>query len=184
MVAFPLPFATTPLCNPFTTRLQPLRPYRSVLHLRLPIMTTASADRSLKDVARDLEALHSECLAAMTVMRSLIDAHECDDVRVPVARHRMSQGSTRRLKFLSEVAYPRILLFASAAQIEAIRVLQAQATANRARSSAHVAKWSSAGVSADWNAFRRDSAAILAMMADRIKQERDVLIPMLKSERI
>lgn len=145
-------------------------------------MTTA--DRSPQGVARDLEALHGECQAAMTVMRSLIDAHNCDDVRVPVARHRMSQGSTRRLKFLSEVAYPCILQFASASQIEAVRVLQAQATANRVRSSAHVAKWSAAGVSADWNAFRRDSADILTMMADRLKQERDVLIPILKAGRV
>jgi len=94
-------------------------------------MTTASADRSPQRVARGLDALHGECQAAMTVMQLLIDAHECDDVRVPVARHRMSQGSTRRLKFLSEMVYPCILQFASASQIEKVRVLQAQATANR-----------------------------------------------------
>jgi hypothetical protein len=147
-------------------------------------MTTVVDSRSPQGIASDLEGLHAECRAAMAVMRSLIDARECDDIRVPVARHRMSQASTRRLKFLSETAYPCVARFATPSQIEAIRTLQAQATANRARSSAHVAKWSSAGVSADWNGFRRDSAAILAMMADRLKQECDVLIPMLKTGRV
>lgn len=165
------------LCS--TTRLQPFWCTGSLSIRGFSNMTMISANRSPQGIARDLEALHGECRAAMSVMQSLIDARECDGVRVPVARHRMSHASTRRLKFLSEVAYPCVLQSATASQVEAIRALQAQATANRSRSSAHVAKWSTAGVSADWNAFRRESAGMLAMMADRLKQEGDVLLPML-----
>ena len=146
-------------------------------------MTVIDADRSPQGIARDLAALHGETEAAITVMRSLLAAPDYDEVRVPETRLRLSRGSMRRLQFLSAFAYPCAMEGASAAQQEAIRTLQVEATANRERSSAHVTKWSSAGIAADWKGFRRDAAAILTMMTERLHQERDVLLPMLMVRR-
>lgn len=143
-------------------------------------MTTTVAAKTSRTIAEELKTLHADCRGVMAAMQALISSPVYDPVKVPSARHRMSQASTRRLKFLCDVAYPAALKQATPAQVEVIRALQGQATINRARTTAHVTKWSSAEVSADWAAFQRDSAGIIAMMADRLDQESRTLLPMLQ----
>jgi len=117
----------------------------------------------------------------MISMRAILKMSAYDCTAVPAARYRMIRASTQRLRFLAEVAYPYALKCASLGEIEAFETLERQARDNHTRSSAHVNKWNSTAVSANWDAFKQQSVGIVQMMADRLEQERNVLIPLLRS---
>lgn len=127
---------------------------------------TGDADR-----ASALEAHHRALEDAVAHMRGLIARETLDADAVTRVRLALSRGSIARTRFLNEAVYP-VLIAGGGAAATLAHTLRDAAAADRGRSSAHVAKWSTGAVAADWAGFRHDAAAILDMMTARIARER------------
>lgn len=133
----------------------------------------------MSQVLATLEQRHGELLALMATMRRLIGNDEIDRDDVTRTRLGLGRASTARTRFLTDTVYPALLDRLDGVDAMQVRQLRVDAANDRARSSAHVAKWSASGLAQDWSNFRRDSAGILAMMEARIALEKRVLYPLL-----
>lgn len=126
-----------------------------------------------------LKERHDDLLALVTVMRRLIANNEIDRDSVTRTRLGLGKASAARTRLLTDTIYPALLSRLTGAEATQVRDLQTAASADRARSSAHVAKWSAVGIARDWQGFRHDAADILTMMETRIAREKRVLYPLL-----
>lgn len=127
-----------------------------------------------------LEQRHRELAALIISMHELIANNEIDHDAVTRTRLGLSKASAARSTFLANMVYPALLNALSGAEAKSVRELQAGASADRARSSAHVAKWSASGIARDWQGFRQDAVGILAMMEARIALEKRTLYSLLR----
>ena len=127
-----------------------------------------------------LERHHGDLLALMTTMRGLIANNDIDRDAVTRTRLGLSKASATRTTFLTDTVYPALLDTLAGTEAAQVRRLRTEAANDRARSSAHVAKWSAAGIAQDWQNFRGDAAGILAMMETRIALEKQTLYPLLR----
>jgi hypothetical protein len=134
-------------------------------------------------VLTTLEQRHVELLALMATMRGLIAHDAINRDEVTRTRLGLSKASAARTRFLTDTVYPALLDTVAGVDAAQVRQLRADATYDRARSSAHVGKWNALNIPRDWQGFRRDAADILTMMQTRIDWEKRVLYPLLAKAR-
>jgi hypothetical protein len=128
----------------------------------------------------ELERHHSTLMELLNMMRRLTDEEHLSREDVTRTRLLLTKASTARTNFLATEVYPALLASPDGATVERVRQLQRDTSGDRTRSSAHIGKWNTESISADWSGFRRDARRIIAMMVDRIDQERSVLYPLLR----
>ncbi|USI72679.1 hypothetical protein [Sphingomonas morindae] len=128
----------------------------------------------------ELASLHDLLDERMAIMRRLVHEEQLQRERVSFARLELSRCSSARSRHLTERVFPYLLARLTGEEADQVRQLQAAMVPIRATSAAHVTRWPSEAVAADWPSYRQASHAILAMMAARIAEERAILYPLLK----
>ena len=127
----------------------------------------------------DLQQAHDRLTAALDALAEVT----CDPfphrVRFTQARFRVSHASLLRRALLGQ-ATDLLLAGARPNEVKALRQLQSAGPETRLESSAHVAKWTSDAIEADWLAYCDASGAMRLRMIAQIDSERRIVYPLLK----
>jgi hypothetical protein len=137
-------------------------------------------DRSqeARGLVTELEAAHTALSSELAAMQSLQDGPQPQPDRWAQARWKLSRASRQRRGCVDK-AYILIMAEGTAAEILRVRQLQAQDGPMLAASHAHVGHWTPDRIEADWSGYCEASRAIRRGMADRVRSERELLLPIL-----
>lgn len=144
-----------------------------------------AAQRETEERARALDALrvirqaHADLLAELDNMERVQSAPAPTAEQWANARWKLSRASRTR-RNLMESTYA-LALAAATSPLERDRVdhLRGQDAAMLARSRDHIARWTPDRIEADWAGYCAASRAMRASMAQRVRAEQDILLPLL-----
>jgi hypothetical protein len=126
----------------------------------------------------ELEAAHAALLVELAAMQSLQDQPKPRPEQWAQARWKLSRASRQR-RMIVDAIYPLVLAGGTVVDVHRIRQLQEQDTTMLAASHAHVGQWTPERISVDWSGYCDASRVIRRGMTDRVRAERDLLLPVL-----
>lgn len=140
-----------------------------------PHLSPAYAARLLAE----LQQAHAELLDALAVLERLTGRPSPDPDPLANARWRLSLASRKRRSATAMVC-AELLGDLSPGEAAAIDGLLAEGARQLSQSAAHVRKWTTAGIAADWRGYCAASAVLRGTMRIRIAAEQGILYPLLE----
>jgi hypothetical protein len=131
-----------------------------------------------RSLVAELEAAHAALTNELAAMQRLQDGPQPRADQWSQARWKLSRASGQRRTCVVQ-AYALILAEGGAADVVRVKQLQAQDGPMLAASHAHVGRWTPGRIEADWSGYCEASRAIRRGMADRVRAERELLLPIL-----
>jgi hypothetical protein len=125
-----------------------------------------------------MQDIHGDLLQAMAEMAAVTQAPAPVQERYTGARWRLSKVSSARRALWDEL-YPKIYARADPQQALALAALNKSNIELRRLSSAHINRWSTAAVEADWEGYCEASRIIRWRMMSVVRHERRHVLPML-----
>lgn len=130
-------------------------------------------------ILAELRRLHGEILGHLDEMDGLTAKPEPPE-RLPAVRHELTCASRARTMLLERI-YANLIALAPASDKSQIEALQAEGTQNMLQSAKHIGAWSPNDIRERWPAYCSASNQIRRAMRNRIRQEADVIYPLLES---
>jgi hypothetical protein len=131
-----------------------------------------------RSLVAELEAAHAALTNELAAMQRLQDGPQPGADQWAQARWKLSRASRQRRGCVDK-AYTLIMAEGTAAEMLRVKHLQAQDGPMLAASHAHVGHWTPGRIEADWSGYCEASRAIRRGMADRVRAERELLLPIL-----
>jgi hypothetical protein len=145
------------------------------------MMTDPRQNQATPGLLAEYEKNHAELLSAMAVMDSVTRATLADRNLFSNARWRLSHASFKRRMLWGRI-YRRLAPRAGPYQAAALDRIQATDLELIHQSAAHVGKWTTDAVEADWPGYCEASRAIRWKMNAHIGAERRVVYPLLTAD--
>jgi hypothetical protein len=123
-----------------------------------------------------LKRVHQELLAQIDALEAIVRQPVPQREALATARWRLMRASRARLKLLADNIYPAL----AAKMPQRIVAFQADDSAKRNASAAHIALWDTDRIVAEWRDYRKLSVGITAAMRRRVADEQAVFYPALK----
>ncbi len=121
---------------------------------------------------------HDQLLQAMSDMAAVTESPMPERGRYTQARWRLSKASTA-LRALWDELYPKIYRHSQGQEASALAAIDASNMELRGLSSAHIRRWSTEAIDADWPAYCEASRNIRWKMMAIVRHQRRHVIPTL-----
>jgi hypothetical protein len=145
------------------------------------MMTNLRQKEPTTGLLAEYEKNHADLLNAMAVMASAADAPVADRHLYSNARWRLSQASLKRRMLWGRI-YRHLAPRAGPHDAAALDRIQATDVALQQQSAAHVGKWTTDAIEADWAGYCDASRTIRWKMNAHMDAERRVVYPLLAAE--
>ena len=127
----------------------------------------------------EIEAAHEDLLRSLAEMARATQPDTIDLHGYTAARWRLSKANRRR-RDLWEKAYNRLRGVVSGKDADVLKRLADANVELRSAFAAHISKWSTEAVAADWESYCQASRMIRWSIMSLVRHERRDLLPMLK----
>ena len=127
----------------------------------------------------ELQKLHAHILALLDQLERLT-AEAAPPASLASLRFRLTCASRSRTRLLEGRIYALAAECASPGQLRMLQQLREEGKAQLSQSASHIATWDKRTIERRWPEYVRASRAMRASMRRRIKEEQEILYPLLE----
>lgn len=129
----------------------------------------------------ELRRLHAEIVAHLDELDALTARPEPPMDRLPAVRQALTRASRARTMLLERI-YDRLIAEAPPPRRAAIEALRAEGKGGLITSTRHIGSWTLREIAGRWPDYCAASATMRAAMRERIRNEAQLIYPLLSSE--